>query len=477
MTAAILTASDLTPSQAAALKAICDWLQDREGTPTAVLTGYAGTGKTTLMRLVVEHAHDRLGRRIAVTAPTHKALNILREKIGAPVTFSTIQSLLGMKLDERDDGGLEGRFGIGAENIRNYNVVVCDECSMLNRDLLAFLGRIMRGRADLRVLFVGDPAQLPPVVEGEDGPVGLSPVFEAVQTQFCLTEIVRQAADNPIIRIAGVAREAQSTFGRCNLAAIDTAAANSDGRAGMMRHSLSEIADACAAEIEGGVDARIVAFTNKRVIAYNEEIHTRLFPDHKRTKIGADYGNDQADKAGLSFARFDSFARFEPTERLIVQEQSVAFALKDDGGPDFARKVSLATNEELTVKRFIGCEPHPKVPDIPAQTYVVERASGEDVAVIVPSDSIAFDSHLGELFARARATKDKSYSREAWAKKKAFASIRHAYAITSHKAQGSTFHTVFVDWPDMMRIRDHGTFNRALYVAITRASTHLAIAA
>lgn len=471
MTATVLTAADLTPSQTAALKAICTWLKDRDGSPTAVLTGYAGTGKTTLMRLVVEHAYDDLGRRIAVTAPTHKALNILREKIGASVTFSTIQSLLGMKLDERDDGGLDGRFGVGAENIRDFNFVVCDECSMLNRDLLAFLGRVMRGRTDLRVLFVGDPAQLPPVVEGEDGPVGLSPVFETVQTQFHLTEIVRQAADNPIIRIAGVAREAQSTFGRCNLVAIDTAAANSDGRAGMMQHSLTDIADACAAEIEAGIDARIVAFTNKRVIAYNEEIHARLFPDHKRTKIGRDYDAGTNDKAGLSFARF------EPTERLIVQEQSSAFALEDDGSINFGIKVSLTTNEELVAERFVDCKPHPKVPDIPAQTYVVSRASGEDVAIIVPSDPIVFDAHLGELFSKARATKDKSYSREAWAKKKAFASIRHAYAITSHKAQGSTFHTVFVDWPDMMRIRDHGTFNRALYVAITRASTHLAIAA
>ena len=58
-----------------------------------------------------------------------------------------------------------------------------------------------------------------------------------------------------------------------------------------------------------------------------------------------------------------------------------------------------------------------------------------------------------------------------------FLNLRHAYAITSHKSQGSTFHTVFVDFPDMTRIRDAATFNRALYVAVTRASTHLAIAA
>jgi exodeoxyribonuclease-5 len=462
-------AMKLTPDQQAALDAISAWRTApiRTNSPTAVLTGNAGTGKTTLMRVVVETAIEA-GAHVAVTAPTHKALNVLRDKLGAnakgedaPVflpTFSTIQSLLGYRMDEQDDGTLHGKFGVGTENIRDFEFVVVDECSMLDRDLLAFLGKVRP--YECRVLFVGDPAQLPPVSE-EGDEAGLSPVFEIVDTQFRLTQIVRQAADNPIIRIATGIRESQASLNRCTIHEIAALAANSDGRAGLMAHNFDSIVRAVADEIRAGVDARVLCFTNKRVLSYNEAIHAELHGVHTKS-------------------------RFAVSERVIVQETGSALddtALDTRGRPT---KRALQTNEELTViERMAVNEPmHPDFPDLPAQQYKLQRATGEEVRAIVATDPQALDNYIGSLFAEARALKGaKNFSEgkkragEAWAVKKAFLNLRHAYAITSHKSQGSTFHTVFVDFPDMTRIRDAATFNRALYVAVTRASTHLAIAA
>ena len=59
-------------------------------------------------------------------------------------------------------------------------------------------------------------------------------------------------------------------------------------------------------------------------------------------------------------------------------------------------------------------------------------------------------------------------SRAAWKLKRAFAPLRHSYATTVFKAQGSTFDSVIVDWRDMTYFRDDRTFLRGLYVACTR---------
>ncbi|MFN4003344.1 MAG: ATP-binding domain-containing protein [Hylemonella sp.] len=68
------------------------------------------------------------------------------------------------------------------------------------------------------------------------------------------------------------------------------------------------------------------------------------------------------------------------------------------------------------------------------------------------------------------------WSRAAYALKAALPDIRHAYAMTIHKSQGSTFDTVLVDWRDASRSSmAPADLSRLLYVAITRASQHCVI--
>jgi len=71
--------------------------------------------------------------------------------------------------------------------------------------------------------------------------------------------------------------------------------------------------------------------------------------------------------------------------------------------------------------------------------------------------------------------KAKDLSDQAWALRKAFAPLRHVYAITAHKSQGSTFDTAIVDYADLALMRSASQFNRSLYVAATRAREHLAV--
>ncbi|GJL93215.1 MAG: ATP-binding protein [Hyphococcus sp.] len=151
------------------------------------LFGYAGAGKTTLARHIAENA----GGDIAFAAFTGKAAHVMRQKGCAGAT--TIHSLIYRPSSGDDEG--EPSFTIRYDApAADADLIIVDECSMvdeeLGRDLLSF---------NKPVLVLGDPAQLPPVKGGG--------FFTEGEPDFMLTEIHRQAADNPIIRLSMAIRE------------------------------------------------------------------------------------------------------------------------------------------------------------------------------------------------------------------------------------------------------------------------------
>jgi exodeoxyribonuclease-5 len=171
--------------QEAALKAVADWLR-RGDRPVFRLFGYAGTGKTTLAK----HIAEGVDGDVAFGAYTGKAALVLRTKGCADA--STIHSLI-YRSRESDENGPQ--FVLNRQSAAaKADLIVIDECSMvdeeLGRDLLSF------GRP---VLVLGDPAQLPPVKGGG--------FFTEGEPDMMLTEVHRQAKDNPIIHLSMAVRE------------------------------------------------------------------------------------------------------------------------------------------------------------------------------------------------------------------------------------------------------------------------------
>lgn len=184
-----------SPQQDAALKAVAKWLKDGR-TPVFRLFGYAGTGKTTLARHFAEHVDGE----VLFAAFTGKAAQVLRSR-GAK-NAKTIHSLIYRPRGEEEVANEEtGKttvspmFSINRQSpLAKAAMIVIDECSMvdeaLGRDLLSF---------GTPVLVLGDPAQLPPISGGG--------FFTEHEPDILLTEIHRQARDNPIIDLAMQVRE------------------------------------------------------------------------------------------------------------------------------------------------------------------------------------------------------------------------------------------------------------------------------
>ncbi|CAN5205556.1 ATP-dependent RecD-like DNA helicase [soil metagenome] len=174
-----------SPQQDAALSAVARWLQS--GEPQLFrMFGYAGTGKTTLAR----HIAEAVDGDVAFAAFTGKAALVLRNKgcVGAQTIHSLIYRSRGV--DEESPTFVLNRESTAAK----AKLIIIDECSMvdedLGRDLLSF---------GTPVLVLGDPAQLPPVKGGG--------FFTETEPDIMLTEVHRQAADNPIVRMSMIIRE------------------------------------------------------------------------------------------------------------------------------------------------------------------------------------------------------------------------------------------------------------------------------
>ncbi len=171
--------------QDTALDAVRDWLAAADR-PVFRLFGYAGTGKTTLAKHIAASADGD----VAFAAYTGKAAHVMRMRgcTGA----GTVHSLIYRTRGEDENGPT---FALNDDSAAGRaELIIIDECSMIDetvgRDLLSFR---------TPVLVLGDPAQLPPVSGGG--------FFTEAEPDVMLTEVHRQAADNPIIRMSMTVRE------------------------------------------------------------------------------------------------------------------------------------------------------------------------------------------------------------------------------------------------------------------------------
>lgn len=176
-----------SPQQAHALDAVSKWFKDKRSSQIFRLFGYAGTGKTTLAK----HFAAGINGDVSYMAYTGKAALELRKK--GCKDASTIHSSIYIPEEDQTTGIM--KFVLNSQSpVIHSKLIIVDEVSFVGEalatDLMSF---------GIKILVLGDPAQLPPI--GEEG------YFINAEPDYFLTEIHRQAQDNPIIKMSMIVRE------------------------------------------------------------------------------------------------------------------------------------------------------------------------------------------------------------------------------------------------------------------------------
>ncbi len=435
---------ELSSQQQSAFDLIHSWYGNNPDAPF-VLRGYAGTGKTYCIQRVIKSLRQLNPKiKIAVCAPTHRAVHVLEEMAAASllkVDITTLHSLLHVMPGEYDETGRPklkpnkwSREGFYSE----YHLVVIDEASMVGEELMALIER-----KNTPTIFMGDPAQLPPIGEEE------SPVFK-LATGYELTQVMRYSgaiADYVTSIRNGLNAQFPPrvrTYGnitKCNQVEWDK----------WLLDEFHQATDPYA--------VRAIAWTNRRVNAINKLI---------RESIQGVGDWEPYIKGERLVAKEPVIVRAEhDSERKVILMHSCAEcevkAVTEDALPyrnQYLHVYRLNIETDLGTKAWV-LTIHPQSWET-AKKMIFEWKK-EILAMESEKRKKAWAAFYEFLETFNLVTQSRGIANR----------LNYAYATTCHQSQGGTFKKVFVDHSNIFGCRDVRMRNQLLYVADSRASEHL----
>lgn len=399
----------LTSQQQSALDAFFSFLADPDE-PVFVLRGYSGTGKSTLVKTMLDQMSDRVKaiqllmpkfreKDVVLTATTNKAAENLSFLSGQGV--STIHSHLGLRVETDYRSGKTTMVPTRRKTMPENQIIFVDEASYVDSQLLGFVFELTK---DCKIVFIGDPAQLTPVKSTT------APVFAANFPGAELTQVVRQAEGNPIIDLATKFRHTVNTG--------EFFSFKPDGA--VVSHVSREDFDAAIlAEFNKPSwtfrESKVLGWTNACVIGYNKGINNVV------------KGNPHLDVG--DYAVCNSF--LSVGTKSIKTDQTV-FITKM--GPEWDNCGVAGFDVELD----------------------------HSVRVFLPKDRAQKQARMKQAKAEGNFNLVRIIDSE-------WADLRSAYASTINKAQGSTYDRVFIDLDDIGKCNSGDQIARMMYVGVSRA--------
>ena len=426
-----------------------------------VLQGEPGTGKTYSIRAFI----GLQGVRPLLTASTNKAARQLSKACKTKAV--TIHSALNLIPTAAK---LYQRF---QPDLSEFNVIVCDEGSMIDDDLLHHIEK-----TGLPVIFLADAWQLPPV-EGnkekgdgakvwlaDDGGVSftkvaatdpsrinLSPIFYRGFRGFHLTQVMRHGGDI----LSYVQRIRKQVFAKVklppkldDLQSIKVVSSSS---------VLQRIADKTTLkELEVG-ERKLIAWTNASVDKFNQRVRLEIFGEQAHTE------------------------RFLPKDLLICTKPYMEKVDTASGGVSLSTVLTTDSMLEVVEVQKARCEPAFKHEDLYCDIIRCKDEMGSMVKLYSVSVELGQDQLMKNLLDKVMEQikilprgADKNQAMDffkTWPL--LFLQCKHAFALTSHRSQGSTFKNVWVLRDDIMKNRNRTEAFQSYNVACSRASENLEI--
>ena len=386
------------------------------------LSGRAGVGKTTVIKDIARK------RPVLGLTISHKAKNVLSSSIPGS---KTIAAGLGMKMRNNNLGEITfivDPHSDGLPPISTAMTVVVDECSMISAYVQHHIRKLKR--TGCKIIYMGDRHQLPPIDKdrkpGED-----SPTFD-VDRGYEIRQRVRQDEGSPITQLSDVI--AAEIRGKHSMEFLRSIRTNYDKENGTGYATASKVRciERMVVDWMDGNDSRVIAYRNKTVARYNEQIRTMI------------YG--------------ENCDRFMKNEAIVGNNP---YKVEDE--------TILENGEDAEVRNITVVE-HEGV-----QCYSLDIGKHKPLMVVHPSGEEAYKKELGALLADAQENKQLWYRYFGY--KELFADVSYAYAINTHKSQGSTYDNVFCDVGDITSVARICQKERlqSLYVAATRPAKNLAL--
>jgi ATP-dependent exoDNAse (exonuclease V) alpha subunit len=411
------------------------------------VTGRAGTGKTTDLKTQVEYC---IAEEIpyVVLAFTHKACGVLRTKLPEGAVIETLHKFLKKRPGINSEATRKKHVDITVQQgaVIPPRVAFVDEYSMVGeRDLMSIRelqDEDYDGTPELKVVWLGDPYQLPPVGDAESvRPTGVH--------QHVLTKIWRRDADNPL----GKPIDQLVSF-------IEGA----DPAPLITSKNFVRGADIVEEYLVCDTDKVLLAYTNRRVQALNALCQGRTAPEpgdrlfspttkHHYTYI-RELGKEEIYQVDKPFGEpLPLNTKYKTLEHLLKMDVKFCECEDDDGelmifayefGHQDFKDVAEELKTEAVESNFAIEKKHKKKPAFWAKAN--------------PQDKMARR--------RAKAWRDFLTHNEC------VVCLDFSHAMTVHKSQGSTFGTVFLDSDDLAiaRSKDYIMYLRLFYVALSRAS-------
>lgn len=435
----------LTNSQQKIYDGVVNAVRLHEGRFDCVIRGYAGTGKSTTIARIINKI-SKFGP-IAVTSPTHKANGVLRdmlhnEGIGDDTEVMTIHSFLGLKLVNKKQQQVLEYDAMSPNAKKMVDVLIVDECSMISSDLYMHIIK-QAHRVRRAIIFIGDECQLSPVEPEKPGTI-ISCSFGHGQ-QFALTEVLRQAMDNPITALATHIRASVET----NINPLSHIYAVPDDCETIIKtHGIEGYLDSYFSMITESLNDystdkiydnvakyKMLSYTNRNVDNMNAQMRYRLFPDAGKELV--------------------------PGEPIVWDEATLQCPY---------------TNQQVT-----------KCPNVIEDTWMgikcwrSEAADGSSFYMVGPTTKIDYYNHLQRIVTQIQLKNTNPFTKKPynWGDyyiiKEKMSVVGYPYATTYHKSQGSTFDVVWMDLEYVNRVQDIKDMARMLYTATTRPREALII--
>lgn len=461
----------LTNQQQAALNEIESFIESTDSKDKVfILSGYAGTGKTTIIKEILKSCANKAESNILLMAPTGKAAKVLRERtrFDDACTIHSgifIQDPIVVNQEDNDVATSEVKvvFPLNTTSARNRGwLCIIDEASMVssretkNEDLIFGSGNMLNDILTYvnlnnasKVIFIGDPAQLPPV--GDNASNALNPEWFVTNgyspRRAVLTDVVRQEKDSIILNNSLKIRTLLENEFRNNLQFETKPGEVEEMGVETLIHTFHD-------NWINGDKGAIITFSNAVAYSYNLRIREKLGFSHSLLSEG-----DYLMVVHNNYYDDYVFYNGDNVEVDYVYPDTETFNIR------LKKKVNDTVSEvhvSLEFKEVIIINEHGEK----MTRKVLTNLLNSNKASLTPDEHRALYVHV---CMRYPGIHDKSEITHILKTDPYFNALRvkYGYAITCHKAQGSEWRIGYIDYASRRGFSDDAL--RWTYTATTRA--------